>query len=135
MSQRFSQDFTQKTGNTPLNYRILVEDPATGTEYWVTNEQAQAILKGEVDDEQAARSQAITDESAARIAADLQNLSFASGVNMINKKAITLGFINASGDIEQHPDNVFYHSGFIAVIANDIIVTNEDAGSVPKIAL
>lgn len=42
--KEFSTDFGQKAGDTPLNYRILVEDPATGTEYWATLEQAQAIL-------------------------------------------------------------------------------------------
>jgi hypothetical protein len=75
--KRFSQDFTQKAGNTPLNYRVLVEDPATGTEYWVTMEQAQAILKGELTAEALARTQAdttlqnnITSEANARIAAD-----------------------------------------------------------------
>lgn len=46
--KEFSTDFPQKTGNTPLNFRVLVEDPATGTEYWATTEQVQAILAAEV---------------------------------------------------------------------------------------
>lgn len=75
--KEFSTDFTQKAGNTPLTYRILVEDPATGAEYWATLEQTQAILKGELTTEALARTQAdatlqnnITAEALTRSQAD-----------------------------------------------------------------
>lgn len=63
------------------------------------------------------------------------DVKFANGVNMLNINSISLGYIDASGEIIQVPENKFYHSDFIPVDINDVLLTNEDAGSVPKIAL
>ncbi|GEM_PF-5587839 len=43
--KEFSTDFTQLAGNTPLTFRVLVENPNTGTEHWATVEQTQNILQ------------------------------------------------------------------------------------------
>lgn len=53
--KEFSTDFTQLAGNTPLAFRVLVENPNTGTEYWATVEQTQNILQANLNTEAQAR--------------------------------------------------------------------------------